>query len=207
MYIKVCGMRQLPNIEEIARLSPDYMGFIFYPGSKRYVGESFKFDVSTLKQVGIKPVAVFVNASTETVKAVVHEFGFNVVQLHGNESPEYCKMLKETGVVVWKVFGVGSSFKPERTVLYKDVCDNFLFDTSSTDHGGTGKKFDWKTLQEVRFQKPFILSGGIAPDDVDAVKAFEHPDFAGIDINSRFELEPGLKDTSLVKNFIEKLRK
>lgn len=196
-------MRDKENIKSVAETKPDFMGFIFYSGSKRYVGENF--DPFLLSDSRIKPVAVFVNESLDKVLGLVRKYDSLIVQLHGTESPEYCKSIREAGVSVWKTFGMHEKFHWEVLPSYEQHCDYFVFDTSSKEHGGTGKKFDWKLLTGKRFGKPFLLSGGIGPEDVLELKSFNHPEFAGIDINSRFEIEPGLKDPNLVRKFFKDL--
>jgi phosphoribosylanthranilate isomerase len=202
MLIKICGMRERANIEEITKLKPDFMGFIFYPKSKRYVGESFDPALIPAKETGIRPVAVFVNEPLHHMIRIIQKYHFSAVQLHGSESPGDCQKVLDTGVTVLKAFGIHAGFNWKELDRYEEVCDYFLFDTSTQEHGGSGKKFDWELLMHQPCKKPFFLSGGIGPEDVVNLRAFHHPGFAGIDINSRFELEPGIKDKDLINSFL-----
>ena len=206
MFIKVCGMRDSANIHEVARLNPDLMGFIFYPKSKRYVGEGF--DPALVKSVmpEVQTVGVFVNEETDKVISLVRKYNLGFVQLHGNESPAICHKIREIGVKVMKAFGVHDNFDWSVLDSYVNSCDYFLFDTSTKDYGGSGQKFDWETLNNYKIQHPFVLSGGIAAEDALAIKKICHPQLAGIDINSCFELEPGLKDVAKIRRFMNEVR-
>lgn len=206
MFIKVCGMRQSANVQEVARLKPDLMGFIFYPKSKRFVGEDF--DPSIVKSVmpEVQTVGVFVNEEVEKVLSLVRKYSLDFVQLHGNESPASCQAIREKGIKVLKAFCIHNEFDWTALEPYTDSCDYFLFDTSTIDYGGSGVKFNWKILENYKLAKPFVLSGGIGPEDADIIKSIQHPQLAGIDINSRFEVEPGLKNVGLLQTFISKIR-
>jgi phosphoribosylanthranilate isomerase len=205
MIIKVCGMRQRENIAEIASIKTDWMGFIFYPKSKRYVGVAFSSDALPAKSTGIRTVAVFVNEHFETVQQIVKKYHFDMVQLHGSESPEYCQAIKHT-VKVIKAFGLEPGFDWTKLKPYLGCCDYFLFDTSTPGHGGSGQKFSWQMLDEYQYSTPFLLSGGIGPNDANVLKSIHHPQLAGIDVNSCFEIEPALKNIELLKQFINRLR-
>lgn len=199
-------MRYGANIQEVARLKPDLMGFIFYPRSKRFVGEDF--DPALVKSVmpEIQTVGVFVNEEVEKIISQVRRYSLDFVQLHGNESPASCQMLREKGIKVLKAFGIHHDFDWSALLPYIDSCDYFLFDTSTKDFGGSGVKFNWNTLTNYELTKPFVLSGGIAPEDADSIKGIKHPQMAGIDINSCFETEPGLKDVNRLQLFVSKIR-
>lgn len=197
-------MRNPENIKEITALDIDWMGFIFYPMSKRYVGEGMGI-VSPLVQ-GVRKVAVFVNESEEEVLRVARAYSFDLVQLHGTESPDCCQTIRQSGVAVIKAFGMDASFDWSRLTAYTDRCDFFLFDTSTPNYGGSGQKFDWKVLDNYTCAIPFLLSGGIGPNDSDAVKAIKHPYFAGIDLNSKFESMPAWKEAALLRKFINQVR-
>jgi len=198
-------MRQGANVQEVARLKPDLMGFIFYPKSKRFVGDDF--DSSIVKSVmpEVQTVGVFVNEEVDKVISLVRRYSLDFVQLHGNESPASCQAIREKGIKVLKAFGIHNDFDWTALEPYIDSCDYFLFDTSTKDYGGSGVKFDWNTLIGYKLPNPFVLSGGIGPEDADIIKSIKHPQLSGIDINSRFEIEPGLKDVGLLQSFISKI--
>ncbi|MDE6866216.1 MAG: phosphoribosylanthranilate isomerase [Muribaculaceae bacterium] len=205
MKVKVCGMREAGNIKEVAASSIDYMGFIFYPKSPRYCGDTLTpEDISTLP-AGIVPVAVTVNASEEEIEDIARRLGISSFQLHGSESPELCARLRKKGYKIFKAFGIREDEDFSRMLPYVDVTDLFIFDTSSARHGGTGRKFDWSLLKKYRLPQRFLLSGGIGPEDAGEINNFLHPCFAGIDLNSKFETEPGLKDAGLLETFLHKL--
>ncbi|HEX2935184.1 MAG TPA: phosphoribosylanthranilate isomerase [Bacteroidales bacterium] len=199
-------MRESANINEVATLKPDWMGFIFYPKSKRYVGTDFDPEIVKSLMPEIQTVGVFVNEEYEDMIATAKKYNFDMVQLHGNESPEYCSSAHEDGFDVIKAFGVHESFDWSILEEYNGVCKYFLFDTSTKDFGGSGKKFDWHMLESYPYTTPFILSGGIGPEDEEAVKSISIPEFAGIDINSCFEIQPALKDINKLKTFVPKIR-
>ena len=200
-------MREGANISEVSALNPDYMGFIFYPKSKRFVGVDFDESLLPKKESSIKTVAVFVNETPDVICGIVSQYKFDAVQLHGDESHETCIKVKSSGIAVFKAFGIGDCFKWEQLEPYMDVCTYFLFDTSCAGFGGSGQKFNWDVLRNYPYNKPFILSGGISPDDVENIKTIRIPQFAGIDVNSCFELQPGLKDVLKLKDFLNSLNK
>lgn len=206
MKIKVCGMRDPGNVKEVAGLSPDYLGFIFYPGSKRFVGEKIADLVHSYIPREIKKVGVFVEESFDNVMQACAENDLDMVQLHGNENPGYCSRLRTTGIEVIKAFNIGDDFNFSRLQDYVECCDYFLFDTKGDKPGGTGKKFNWELLGEYKNEVPFFLSGGIGVDDIGDIKDFSHPMLHAVDINSRFETEPGVKDVNLLRRFIENIR-
>lgn len=200
-------MRDPENIRELLQASPDYLGYIFYPKSKRFVGENPNPEIFSLVPTSTQKVGVFVNEDLENVRAICSNFQLEVVQLHGNESPEYCQALKENGLQVFKAFSVDECFNFLQLENYTRAVDHFLFDTKGKLPGGTGLKFNWDLLQNYQWPVPFFLSGGIGPDDVDALQQFKHNQLFALDINSGFELEPALKDTRKVKVFINQIRK
>jgi phosphoribosylanthranilate isomerase len=206
LKIKVCGMRDPGNIRELVRFTPDLMGFIFYPGSKRFVDHPDP-EVFCGIPAGIMTVGVYVNESVETIKQHVTDLGLDLVQLHGDETPDACSDLAGSGIAVIKAFGIGDSIDVGHLQKYSQSCKYFLFDTGSATFGGTGRKFDWTVLDQYTISKPFFLSGGIGPEDIPSIQAIDHPVLAGIDINSRFETEPGLKDIEKVKEFIQTIRR
>ncbi|MGQ7868025.1 phosphoribosylanthranilate isomerase [Sunxiuqinia sp. sy24] len=207
LKIKVCGMRDPDNIQEVLKASPDYLGFIFYPKSKRFVGENPNPEIFSLVPQATKKVAVFVNEDLEKVRAICSAFQIEVVQFHGNESPKDCQTLKHDGVTVLKAFSVDEQFDFSVLKAYHSAVDYFLFDTKGRLPGGTGLKFNWELLNEYKLDVPFFLSGGIGPDDVEALTQFKHNQLFALDINSGFELEPALKDVCQVRNFINQIRK
>lgn len=205
MKIKVCGITSLQQLKTLGDLGIDYAGMILYEKSKRFPGVLQEEEKMAIKKTPIAKVGVFVNASFETIAQAVDDLGLKAVQLHGDESPELCRELQKL-VTVIKVFPIGGSESIQEMVKpFEDVCAYFLFDTQSQDYGGSGQQFDWQILQQAEIGKPFFLSGGIGPDDVDQIKAFHHPYFYGVDLNSRFETRPGLKDINQVKIFQGKI--
>lgn len=196
-------MKYPENISEISDLKPDYMGFIFYSKSKRNVTGSLDAKIlASLKDV--QKVGVFVNETFDFIKKQADAYGFDYIQLHGEESPELCSSLKKSGLGIIKVFSVGEDFEFKQTKAYKACSDFFLFDTKGENYGGTGKKFDWSILKKYDNEIPFFLSGGIDPEQAEEIKKLEGMNLHALDINSKFELEPGLKDVNKVKGFIEK---
>lgn len=192
------------NIKAIADLGPDYMGFIFYGKSPRYVGGLPAGELAALPASIIK-TGVFVNEGIETVKQLINEYKLSAVQLHGTESPEYCAGLRKQ-VTVLKAFGVDESFDFELLENYVDSVDYFLFDTKTAAHGGSGQVFDWAVLDKYKIQVPFFLSGGLSAENLAEVKQLKHLAFYGVDLNSRFEIEPGLKDEAKLSKAFTLLR-
>ena len=204
--IKVCGMRDLENIRELVKLEPDYIGFIFYEKSPRYIGEKISKEILDAIPPSIKKVGVFVNATEREMKNAITENSLNVVQLHGNESPEMCQIIRMAGVEVIKAFPVDEEFDFHSIQRYRESCGFYLFDTKTPQYGGSGKQFDWTLLDKHNFTKPVFLSGGIGLEDAEKIIRLNNKDIKVVDINSRFETEPGLKDIDKVKKFIEIIR-
>jgi phosphoribosylanthranilate isomerase len=194
------------NVQAIAGTGPDYLGFIFYSGSKRYVGDDP--DKRTFREVtaGISKVGVFVDEKPENILQLASRYKLQLVQLHGSEPVAYCEAIRSAGFGVIKSFGVVTDFDFNSLGPYLPVCDYFLFDTKSDLHGGAGSKFNWDTLKQYSFEVPFFLSGGIGPEDAAAIREMHHPALYGADINSRFEIAPGIKDIDKVKSFIQKIK-
>jgi phosphoribosylanthranilate isomerase len=203
--LKVCGMRDAENIREVAALKPDYMGFIFYEKSKRFVGESL--DKNLLASLnGIEKVGVFVNHSLDFVLSASRKYGFMTVQLHGDESPEFCEELDTlASISTIKAFRIGENFDFRLLEDYKKICPYFLFDTQTETFGGSGKKFNWKLLGNYDNKVPFFLSGGISLETAGEINKLEGLNIHAIDINSRFETEPGVKDVEKIKRFMGSL--
>lgn len=207
MKIKVCGMRDAENIRAVETLGIDYMGFIFWPRSARYVGEVPAYLPEQCKRVG-----VFVDASPEDILASTESFRLDCIQFHGNESPGTIAAVRKMvssvnpSISIIKSLPIAEAEDLRQAEPYEDVCDAFLFDTKGKLPGGNGRQFDWSVLQEYGGSLPFLLSGGISPEDADRIKVFQAPGFIGIDLNSRFEINPGLKDVSALKTLIEQLK-
>lgn len=199
-------MRDRVNISEVALVSPDYMGFIFYPKSSRYTGDDISLILGSLTSGSIKKVGVFVNEDPAKVLKTCQQNNLVMAQLHGNETPQECLQIKQAGIHVIKAFSVDQAFNFSVLEAYANCCDFFLFDTKGHLPGGTGHKFDWQLLDNYQLELPFFLSGGIRPEDVDSILRFQHPRLYGVDINSGFELSPALKDVAKVQQFIAGIR-
>jgi len=202
LKLKVCGMREPENIVQVAAVQPDYMGFIFYKKSKRYVEDSMM--IPPLAE-SIQKVGVFVNAGYEEVITIVNRFGLKWIQLHGEESPDYCRRIKGSGVKIIKAFPVDERFDFNETEDFQQVADYFLFDTKGKLPGGNGVPFDWSLLDRYKGSIPFFLSGGISRDNLSDVKNIRHPQFYGIDINSGVEDAPGMKSLKKINELKHKL--
>ncbi len=194
LKIKVCGMKYPDNISALSDIKPDYMGFIFYPPSKRFIGLDFqKSDLNAIDKE-INKTAVFVNAHLHEVVEFGNLYGFKTIQLHGSETPEFCELLKEQGFKIIKAFGVDEDFDFKTIESFVNSVDFFLFDTKTKEYGGSGQVFNWEVLDNYHLEKPFLLSGGLSLDNLASIKKIENPYFYGVDLNSKFEIEPGLKD-------------
>ncbi|MCF6182048.1 phosphoribosylanthranilate isomerase [Lutibacter sp.] len=214
MKIKVCGMRDQENVSSLLALKPDFVGFIFYNKSKRFVSDfpQVKFP-STIKKVG-----VFVNETIKVILERVKKHQLDIVQLHGNETPEYCIKIKKRhselvseshSIEIIKAFSVDENFNFHSIAEYENSCNYFLFDTKGKNYGGNGIKFNWEILQNYKGKVPFLLSGGISKEDSTEILSFlsrqESKLCIGIDINSGFEIEPGLKNIEEIKEFKDSL--
>lgn len=206
MKVKVCGIKSVEQMRQLESLGVDYAGMIFYPHSKRYVGELSTEEKEAFRQLRIKKIGVFVNADFETVLAAIKDYDLYAVQLHGDETDEYCLELMDKVKVV-KVFRIADQQNIEGlTTSFAAVCHYFLFDTDTAQYGGSGKQFDWNILAKAKMDKPFFLSGGIGLEDVEKLKNFSHPSLHAVDVNSRLETAPGVKDMEKVRQFIEELK-
>lgn len=211
MRIKVCGMTSTEQVMQLDSFGVEFAGFIFYPKSPRYVFRHLsRPEIKKIKGQHINKVGVFVNAPVEELLQTVDECGLHLVQLHGDETPKYCEKvadyvgvikafrLREDDQVLWKVKD------------YQEIADMFLFDTDGMGYGGTGKKFNWSMLKGLNIGKPFFLSGGIGPDDIEELAAFAKDPVAknlfSIDVNSKFETIPGLKDMQAVEKFVKEIK-
>ena len=218
--VKVCGMRDADNIREVEQCSINWMGFIFWPKSSRYVSEVPEYLPKKCKRVG-----VFVDASIGDIMSQTEAFGLDIIQLHGQESPSYITQLRphlealshsstprpyrggtRGGVGIIKALNIATVADLEAAKRYEGVVDYLLFDTKGKMVGGNGEKFDWSVLDSYAGETPFLLSGGIGPDDGERVRAFQHPKCIGIDLNSKFELSPALKDVEKLKRFLENVK-
>ncbi|WP_055425516.1 phosphoribosylanthranilate isomerase [Apibacter mensalis] len=207
MKIKVCGMKYPDNIEHLSLLPVDYMGFIFYPKSLRYIAEVLPNRIHSITK-DILRVGVFVNENKESLFHTIEKYRLEAIQLHGNETQKFCLDLIKNfpGIKVIKAFSISSPNDFCITEEYEGICDFFLFDTKSPQYGGTGKKFDWSLIDFYEGKIPFFLSGGISMEDVKKIKEIKHPKLYGLDLNSKFEIKPGIKDVELIKEFIEKIK-
>ena len=216
MKVKVCGLTQPENIEQIASLGVDYIGLIFYEKSKRYAANTklpgwLGENKDTLKHA--KKVGVFVNAAVDTILTTVHDYELDCVQLHGDESAGYCSELQLLWSVntlrkpdIFKAFSITPGFDFSQTTPYASSCSLFVFDTGGRNQvGGTGEQWDWKLLDNYTGDTPFLLSGGIGPGDAPAVAELKYPQLIGVDLNSKFETAPGVKDIASLSLFIQQL--
>ncbi len=207
MKLKVCGMKYQENMEAVAALQPDYLGFIFYEKSSR----CFHGDMGNIP-VNIKKTGVFVNTTLEEIQQNRIEFGLKAIQLHGEESVDFCKKLKtkKPSIEIIKVFSIKDDFDFEQLQSYEAFVDYFLFDTKGKLPGGNGYTFDWKVLQNYHSEKPYFLSGGIGLETIPQLQEFlkspEAKKCAAIDVNSKFETQPGLKNIEELKLFMEQLQ-
>ena len=210
MMIKVCGMRDAENIREVDALGIDLMGFIFWPKSSRFVSERPAYLPSKVKRVG-----VFVDENIETIRRIADEYALDYIQLHGHESPNYITQLTShlsplTSIKIIKAISVSGRDDITTYKTYEGLVDYFLFDTKCPSVGGSGQQFDWSVLSAYDGETPYLLSGGIGPDDAECLTSHLSPLNSklcvGIDLNSRFEIAPGLKDIDKLKEFIKTIR-
>ena len=202
MKFKICGMRDSENIKAISVLTPDYMGFVFWAVSSRYVDNGTPRLPNYIKKTG-----VFVNASLDYIENIITEHQLQAVQLHGNETPEYCNLVNRFEVEIIKAFSIQDSFNFKKLKLYENYCDFYLFDTKGELPGGNGYSFDWKILKNYQSNKPFFLSGGIGLEHIKEIHSLlktNLPIYA-IDVNSKFESEPGLKKIDVLTQFKKEL--
>lgn len=210
MRAKVCGLNSVNQMMQLDEIGVDFAGFIFYPKSPRYVLNTVsKVELKKAKGANINKVGVFVNENPDQLLSLVDDCGLYLAQLHGDETPRYCEKIADY-ISVIKAFRL----RDDDDVLwkikdYQDIVDMFLFDTAGAEYGGTGKRFNWDILLSLNINKPFFLSGGIGPTDIDALKSFSispvAKDLFAVDVNSQFEITPGLKDMTKVKPFIQEL--
>lgn len=201
MRVKVCGMNFPDNVAAVDALGVDLLGFVFYPNSPRCVATP----PEKLPPARAKRVGVFVDQDEDEILSAVGRYGLDGVQLHGAESPDFCRRLRGSlppGTLLVKAVGVASSEDLTTALAYEEVADCLLFDTRCATHGGSGRRFDWSLLSRYRGNLPFLLSGGLGPGDEERVRSFRHPRCLGVDLNSRFELSPGVKDVAALARFL-----
>lgn len=204
MQVKVCGLRLNEDIASVASSGADYIGLIFYPGSSRYaagIADPTLMEMISRTYPKVKRVGVFVDADADEVRITAEKFHLNALQFHGEESPEYCSQFANDYTVI-KAFAIAEQADFEKCEAYERVCQLFLFDTAGPLYGGNGFSWDWTMLVHYSGNVPFLVSGGIGQSDVLKVGQIRHPQFAGIDINSGFEVYPGVKNTEAVKLFV-----
>jgi phosphoribosylanthranilate isomerase len=205
MKIKICGMREAANLLAVADFDPDFLGFIFYRKSARYVGDTLNpVQVRSLPSA-IAKVGVFVDADLAEVRATNCAYTLDYVQLHGHETPEYCQQARAAGLHVIKAFAVGETFDFTSLAAYEASCDYFLFDTKGALPGGNGTAFDWQLLAGYTGTTPFLLSGGLGPANLAALLNFHHPQLVGFDFNSHLETAPGMKDVVATRALLQQL--
>jgi phosphoribosylanthranilate isomerase len=209
LKIKVCGMKSPQNITELLELSPDYIGLIFHPASPRFVDNIMATYLEFLEKI-TKPVktGVFVNQSKEYILKQIQTYSLAAIQLHGNETPEFCQNLKETvgnDIQLIKAFSIAQKQDFNLTSNYETSTDYFLFDTKTPTHGGSGQKFDWQLLTFYQGNKPYFLSGGIDSEDSQTIKNLRDDRLYALDLNSKFEITPAQKDITKLKLFISQL--
>lgn len=205
MVIKVCGIKTKENIDLLAQLNVEMIGLNFYPPSARYIDPVIGIDHFSILPKEMKRVGVFVNESLENINEIASKYNLDYIQLHGDEDVNFCKSVAKYHKII-KVFRVDDQTDFHNISEYS-FANYYLFDTATKHFGGSGKKFDWSVLEDYKGNTPFLLSGGIGPDDADAVLQYDHPMYLGIDINSKFESEPAVKNPELISPFIHKLRK
>ena len=207
MKLKVCGLKSRENIIEVVEYNPDFIGFIFYDKSPRFIGKELESgsiqNISASKKVG-----VFVNESEIKMLDIAARYGLDYLQLHGNETAVFCKQLQKS-IPIIKAFQIDDDFDFSILKEYEDACTYFLFDSKSKQHGGSGETFNWEKLNEYKLQKPFFLSGGIDLDNIEQALLLKSkfPNLYAVDVNSRFETEPGIKDASKIKLLSNKIYK
>ncbi len=216
MIIKVCGTRDAENISQLVKAGANWIGFIFYPFSPRFLPEkdipekwtqSYERLTPLLKDNNFCRVGVFVNSSIEAILEARQKWCLDYIQLHGSESPLFCHSLQKNGIPIIKAFGITSKNDVEKTKAYEDYVKYFVFDTHTSQYGGSGQLFDWNIIcNHYNGNIPFLLSGGIGPATIDSINQFSHPRLAGYDLNSRFEISPGIKDANAIARFIQQIK-
>ena len=202
MRLKICGMREAENIRQLLTLQPDYMGFIFYEKSSRFVGEGLDEELLKSFPFTTRKVGVFVNSTASYILEMYKKYKLDYVQLHGEELPDFCKNLKHKGVNVIKAFSIDTDFNFGKLQNYKPYCDFFLFDTKGEQRGGNGKSFDWNILDKYDNEKPFFLAGGIDLENVHNALKITDLKIHSLDVNSKFEISPALKNIDMLEELM-----
>lgn len=200
MIVKVCGLREADNIRAVTNAAPDCYGFIFYPRSPRFVDKRPTYLPETGRRIG-----VFVHPTVEDVECRIASFGLHGIQLHGDVTPDFCKQFRKNGLTVIRALPASDNLDA-LTHSYIDAVDYFLFDTPTEAHGGSGRYFDWRLLETYTGDVPFLLSGGLSPASLPTLATLRHPRWAGIDLNSGFEMAPAVKDADKLHTFIRTFR-
>ena len=201
LKLKICGMRDAENIHQVTALRPDFLGFIFYEKSPRNVTNPLPKIDSTIEKVG-----VFVTEDLDFITQKIKTYDLQIVQLHAQHSPEFCQAIQKLRVKVWKVFSLGATFDFDETKKFQGACDAFLWDAKGKNKGGNGIHFNWNLLKNYKGDTPFLLSGGIGLEDVQKIKTLRHPKMMGLDVNSKFEKAPALKNIAQLKKFIAQIK-
>ena len=199
-------MKYSQNIEDISLLKPDYMGFIFYENSARFIGNQLSKATFQSIPTSTKKVAVFVNESLENIEEIYQKYHFDFIQLHGNETPEFCRKLKSKGINIIKAFAVNEDFDFTILADFEEFCELFLFDTKGIYFGGNGQSFDWNLLHKYHLNTPFFLSGGVGLENIQAALNFKHPLLFGLDLNSQLELNTAIKSVEITQQIIKTIR-
>lgn len=205
MRIKVCGLRDSDNLLALMALQPDYVGFIFHEASPRFAGETLDPELVKNLPRTVKKVGVFVNASIDQIVRTVKRHGLDYAQLHGDETPDFCRNLQFKGINIIKAFSIDAEFNFTKLNNFKPHCDFFLFDAKGTSRGGNGQTFDWSLLRRYDNEKPFFLAGGIDLDNAGQAAELTGLKLHALDVNSRFETAPGVKDLDKVRRLMEKV--
>ena len=205
MKIKICGMRDFENIQEVLSFQPDYLGFIFHPKSSRYVTNDRLEEIKAIDFGSTEKVGVFVNEDPQQIISIAHQFDFNYIQLHGDEDDKTIQLLQDQGLKVIKVISVATEEDVKLTENYPSA-DYLLFDTKGQKRGGNGYQFDWSILKNLQTAQPIFLSGGLDIADVEGVQKKNIPQLAGLDFNSKLEVEPAMKDTVKIKELMNQIK-
>ena len=204
MKVKVCGIRYIDQLEQLASINIDYIGINFYRPSKRYVNDADFSNICRNWTSTVKKVGIFVNEEFSKINEIADEFALDFIQLHGDEDPDFCQKINDNYPVI-KVFHISEESDFLSTNAFSDL-DMFLFDTKSRQYGGSGKKFDWDMIKFYENDVPFLLSGGITPNDTAIILRMQHHHLIGVDINSGFEISPGQKDIASIEHFVSDLK-
>ena len=204
MKVKVCGLNDQVNITGVVAAGAELVGLIFYAKSPRSVDKG-NVTADFVRELDVERVGVFVNEREDRIMELAGEFGLGYLQLHGDESPETCARFRSKGYKVFKAISVGGTVDLEGLEKYEGSIDYLLFDTKGKNRGGNGEKFDWEVLTQYTLKTPFLLSGGLSPEDAENVSALKMDQLWAVDLNSGFESKPGIKKTNELREFIQKI--